>query len=108
VAALAVAVKSWTTYHGAFLNVCPAMELFRRLRTDPQGGTPMSSLAAERQEPVKMTRVREAVLRHLTAAFGCPRHHIHSGHTLWKAESRERRAESRKGGERRAESGEPD
>src|SRR5262249_22258205 len=77
-AAMGVAVKSWVTYHGAFLNVAPAMDVFRLLATDPAGGTPMSSLAAERQKNVKMTQAREAVVRHMVAALGCSRHHIYS------------------------------
>jgi lipoyl(octanoyl) transferase len=97
-AAVAVAVRRGVAYHGAIVNVCPAMELFRHVRTDPVGGTPMSSLAAERQQPLKMTRVRETVLRHMIEALGCRRHHIHAGHTLWRQQT-ERRAES---GERRA------
>jgi lipoyl(octanoyl) transferase len=83
-AALGVAVKSWVTYHGAFVNVAPAMDLFRLLTTDPEGLTPMSSLSAERQKNVKMTQVREAVVRHLVAALGCSRHHVYSGHPLWR------------------------
>ena len=83
-AAVAVAVRRWITYHGVLLNVCPAMELFRRVRTDPVGGTPMSSLAAERQQPLKMTRVRETVLRHMIEALGCRRHHVYAGHALWR------------------------
>jgi len=81
-AAVGVAVKSWVTYHGAFLNVAPAMDLFRALTTDPAGGTPMSSLAAERQKNVKMPHVREAVVRHLVAALGASRHHVYSKHPL--------------------------
>jgi lipoyl(octanoyl) transferase len=83
-AALGVAVRSWVTYHGAFLNVAPAMDLFRLLSTDPEGGTPMSSLAVERQKNLKMTKVREAVIRHLIESLGCPRHHVYTGHPLWR------------------------
>jgi lipoyl(octanoyl) transferase len=83
-AAIGVAVKSWVTYHGAFLNVAPAMDVFRLLATDPAGGAPMSSLAAERQKYVKMTQAREAAVRHMVAALGCVRHHVHSGHPLWR------------------------
>jgi lipoyl(octanoyl) transferase len=83
-AAVGVAVKGWIAYHGAFLNVSPAMDVFRVLTTDPAGGTPMSSLAAERQKNVKMPHVREALVRHLVASLGCSRHHVYSGHPLWR------------------------
>jgi len=89
-AALSVAVKSSTTYHGAYLNVAPAMDLFRHIRTDIRtnstGGSAMSSLAAERRVRIAMPRVREGVIRHLTAAFDCPRYHIYSGHPLFLRE----------------------
>lgn len=81
-AAFAVAVKHGITYHGAFINVSPAMELFRGVISDPRYGSPMSSLVAERQQPVRMTTVREAVVRHMCQAFGCQRFHVHTGHPL--------------------------
>jgi lipoyl(octanoyl) transferase len=81
-AAIGVSIKSWTTYHGAFLNVAPAMRLFRRIETDPTQKTPMSSLVVERQTAVKMTSVRGAVVRHLAAALGADRYHLHTSHPL--------------------------
>lgn len=82
VAVFGAAVKSWTTYHGAFINVCPAMPPFRHVVTDPTGRTRMTSLVLQRQRPVKMTSVREGLIRHLTAAFGCDRYHLYTGHSL--------------------------
>lgn len=81
VAAFGVAVKSWVTYFGAYLNVCPAMYLFRRIRTDA-GRAGMSSLAQERQQPVKMSAMRESLVRRLTAAWGLNRYHLYTGHPL--------------------------
>ncbi len=81
-AALGVAVKDWTTYHGAFINVCPDLSLFRWIRTDPVGHSPMSSLLAEHQRPIRMTQVRQTVIRRLTAALGCERFHVYTGHPL--------------------------
>jgi lipoate-protein ligase B len=83
-AVIGVAVKGWVTYHGAFLNVAPAMDIFRLLTTDPIGGTPMTSLAALQQKNVKMPHVREAVVRHVVGALGCSRHHVYTGHPLWR------------------------
>ncbi|HZZ73537.1 MAG TPA: hypothetical protein VFE24_14890 [Pirellulales bacterium] len=74
------AVKDWITYHGAFLNVAPEMSLFRRVVTDPLGRTSAGSLAQERQGHVAMPTVRSAVVRHLSAAFGCEKFHLHTGH----------------------------
>ncbi|MGE0608319.1 MAG: lipoyl(octanoyl) transferase LipB [Pirellulales bacterium] len=80
-----VAVKNSVTHHGAFLNVAPSMRLARRVDHDPVEQTPISSLVAERQQPVKMNRVRELVIRHLTAALDQPRFHLFTGHPLLAA-----------------------
>ena len=79
---LGVAVRNWVSYHGAFINVCPTMGLFRLVRTDPLECTRMSFLVAERGLAVRMTAVRTAVIRHLAEALGCPRCHMHTGHPL--------------------------
>jgi hypothetical protein len=50
--------------------------------SDPQGGTPASSLAAERRQPVRMAAVRATIVRHLATAFGCERYHLYTGHPL--------------------------
>lgn len=81
-AAIGAAVKNWTTYHGAFLNVAPAMRLVRRVVSDPADGEPMSSLMVERQGSVKMTAVRSGIVRHFAEAFGAARYHIHTSHPL--------------------------
>jgi lipoate-protein ligase B len=81
-AAFGVAVRDGVTYHGAFLNVCPSMGLFRVVETDPRGHIPMSCLVAERTGRVKMTEVRAELIRQLTSAFGCNRCHIYSSHPL--------------------------
>jgi lipoyl(octanoyl) transferase len=87
-AALGVAVRNWVTYYGAYLNVCPAMGLFRLVETDPAGQTRMSCLVAERRGPVRMTAVRAELVRHLAAAFGCDRYHLYTGHPLLRDDSR--------------------
>jgi lipoyl(octanoyl) transferase len=81
-AALGVAVKNWTTYYGAVINVHPTVQLFDRIDTDPAGGTHMSSLLAESGRPVRMSAVRSEVIVQLAAALGCDRYHLHSGHPL--------------------------
>jgi len=81
-AAFGVSVRDWTTMHGAFLNVCPSMGLFRLVDSDPVKGTLMSCLVAEQRKPVRMPTVRVELVRHLAAAFGCDRYHLHTGHPL--------------------------
>ena len=93
--AIAAAVKNWTTYHGAFINVSPAMHLFRHVRTSPDPVATMSSLVAESQRPIKMTSVRSAIVHHVAAAFDCDRFHIHSGHPFLIQESKVLRESAR-------------
>ncbi len=81
-AALGVAVKSWVSYFGAYLNVSPPMSLVRRVDSDLRKRGPMSSLVVERSQIVRMAGVRERVVRHLAEAFDSPRYHIHAGHPL--------------------------
>jgi len=79
-AALGVAVRNWVTYYGAFLNVCPTMGLFRLVEIDCRQEGRMSCLVAERRGRAKMTAVRAALVRHVTAALGCDRYHLYTGH----------------------------
>jgi lipoyl(octanoyl) transferase len=81
-AMIGVAVKSWTTYFGAYLNVDPALAAFRYVISDPEGGTPASSLAAERRQRAQMAAVRAAIVPRLAGAFGLERYHLYTGHPL--------------------------
>lgn len=85
-AAVGVAVRNWVTFHGAFVNVNPAMARFARVETVApedlpigQQGT-MSCLLAERRLPLRMASVRAALVPRLAASFACPRYHMHTGH----------------------------
>lgn len=80
--AFGVAVRDWVTYHGAFINVCPPLGLFRLVQNDPLNEAPMSCLVAERCQPVKMTSIRAELVRQLGELFDCDRCHVHTGHPL--------------------------
>ena len=77
-----MAVRHWITYYGAYLNVCPAMGLFRLVRSDPLRQAPMSCLVAERCGPVRMTGVRSALVCRLAERFNCDRYHLYTGHPM--------------------------
>jgi lipoyl(octanoyl) transferase len=77
-AAVAVAVRHGVACHGAFINVNPQMRDQARIEVAP--GRAMSSVLSERPLPVRMATVRAALVAHLAAAFGCQRHHLHTGH----------------------------
>jgi lipoyl(octanoyl) transferase len=83
---LGVAVRDWVTWHGALLNVSPAMGLFRLVQSDPTGQTPAGSIAAERCGVMRMATVRAVLVRHLTEAFGCDRYHLYTGHPWLKSQ----------------------
>lgn len=82
IASLGVAVKNWTSYFGAYVNVSPPRRLLSAVQTDSRRRAPMSSLAIERQQPTQMSRVRESLVRNVAAAFDAPRYNIHTGHSL--------------------------
>ena len=86
IAALGVAVRDWVTWQGAYLNVSPALGLFRLVDSDPQGQTPMGSIAAERCGVVRMATVRAVLMQRLTEAFGCDRFHLYTGHPWLKSQ----------------------
>lgn len=79
-AAVGASVRHSVTGHGAILGVNPDMRDQSRIDVAP--GRTMSSLLSERPQPIKMTAVRAALVAHLAAAFGCQRHHLHTGHPL--------------------------
>ncbi len=82
VAVVGAAVKNWTTYHGAFINVSPAIQLFRPVQTDALSRQPMSSLAAQLHHPPRMAALRAELVPQLATAFGCGRYHLYTGHPL--------------------------
>jgi lipoyl(octanoyl) transferase len=84
IAAIGAAVRDWVTWHGAFLNVSPSLGMFRLVQSDPSNHVPMSSLSAERRSVVRMATVRAVLVQHLTAAFGCERYHLYTGHPWLK------------------------
>jgi lipoyl(octanoyl) transferase len=78
-AMLGIAVRNWVAYHGAFINVEPAMGLFRLLEAKSPHPIRMTSLVAEVGRAARMASVRAAVIGQLAAAFGCDRCHVSSG-----------------------------
>jgi lipoyl(octanoyl) transferase len=81
-AAFGAAVRHEVAFHGAFVNVCPPMGLFRLVQSDPIEQISMSCLVAELGKPTKMTTVRAELVCRLADAFGCDRYHLHTGHPL--------------------------
>jgi lipoyl(octanoyl) transferase len=82
IATVGVAVTRWITYHGLTLNVGPYLHLFDVLDEPGIGKAPLryTSMESRRQRYTAMSKVREALVRHLEEAFGLERHHIYTRH----------------------------
>lgn len=84
VASLGVAVTRWVAYHGIALNVGPFLAPFQLLdEPDPAGATiRYTSMEAHRQRPIAMSRIREAIIRHVEQVFGLERNVLFTTHPL--------------------------
>lgn len=88
-AAVTVAVRRGIASHGVFVNVCPALSAYRRVRTiagapafgEPSGGT-MGSVEADVRRRIRMPDARTALVRGIADAFGFERTHVHAGFPL--------------------------
>lgn len=78
---LGVAVRDWISYFGAYLNINPSLDLFRRVQC---GGTlePMTSLERERHGPLRPALVRERLLELFLTRFGFARVSLFFHHPL--------------------------
>ena len=84
VASVGVAVSRWIAYHGVTLNVGPYLDLFDILEEPGGVSGPLrqTSMESRRQRHTPMSRVREALIRHLERVLGLERHHVYTGHPL--------------------------
>jgi lipoyl(octanoyl) transferase len=79
-AALGVSVRNWVSGYGAFVNVHPALDLFRHVTTVADASQPMTSLERERRGPVRPSLVRERLVEHFRSRFGFARVALFSDH----------------------------
>jgi lipoyl(octanoyl) transferase len=80
-----VAVRSWISSHGLFVNVNPQMDFLRLVRTESWRST---SLTAQRGNSVTMSAVRESLVRVLAARLEYDRYHLYTGHPLLRRTKR--------------------
>ena len=85
-AAVGIAVRRGVAGHGGFVNVCPALEMFQRVRTAavPPGGQPstmatMGSVEAELRRKVRIQDARTVLVETIAAGCGFSRTQIQSG-----------------------------
>jgi lipoyl(octanoyl) transferase len=82
IATMGIAVTRWIAYHGLTLNVGPDLGLFAVLEEPGIGRSPLhqTSMESRRQRPTAMSKVREALVRHLEEALGVEDHHVYTHH----------------------------
>jgi lipoyl(octanoyl) transferase len=85
-AAVGMAVRRGVVAHGAFVNVCPALDVHQRIvssrRLQADGSTAtvtMGSVEADIQRRVRLQDARTALVEQLADAFGFEQIHIQSG-----------------------------
>lgn len=85
-AAVGIAVRRGVACHGGFVNVCPALEMFHRVRTAavPPGGQPstmatMGSVEAELRRKIRIQEARTVLVESIAAGCGFSRTQIQSG-----------------------------
>jgi lipoyl(octanoyl) transferase len=84
IAAVGVAVRDWVTYHGAFLNISPDLELYRSFRWDSANAPPMTSMARECRSYVRPSQVRERIVEHFASGIGFDRISLFMDHPSLK------------------------
>jgi lipoyl(octanoyl) transferase len=84
IATVGVAVSRSIAYHGLTLNVGPYLDPFDVIEEPGIGRAPLrlTSMEARRQRHTSMSKVREALIRHLEQVFSLERHHIYTQHPL--------------------------
>jgi lipoyl(octanoyl) transferase len=80
-----VAVRSWISSHGLFVNVNPQMDFLRLVRSENWRST---SLTAQRGTTLTMPAVRESLVRLLAARLEYDRYHLYTGHPLLRRTKR--------------------
>jgi len=78
---IGAAIKSWISYHGAFLNVCPNLDWMQLCHSNSLHRR-STSLSTERMGAVSMHTVRESLARLLAQTCGYHRYHIYTGHPM--------------------------
>ena len=80
-AQLGLAVRSWVSYQGLYLNLSPRMDV-QRLLCVPWFESRLTSLSAQLVKPMSMAAVRESIVRRLASRLGYERFFLYTGHPL--------------------------
>jgi len=80
IAAAGVAVRDWVATFGLYLNINPALDLFRQVRWGGPLEAPMTSLERERRGRVRPALVRQRLVEHFANHFACGRQALFTDH----------------------------
>lgn len=83
IAIVGAAVKSWVSYHGVFVNVCPSM-LTQRIVHPEHPDIRLTSIAAQQMRQTSMHSIRERLVRNLAERLGYAEYRLFTGHPLLK------------------------
>lgn len=84
---LGVAVRSWVSYHGVFIDVEPKVDWDQFVKPHPTQER-MTSLSVQCGKLVSMSSVRESLARRIAEQMGYSRTHVYTGHPLLGREKR--------------------
>lgn len=82
-AQIGIAVRSWVSSHGLFLNVSPNLTWTRLAQPVSPSGR-LTSLQAARSKPVSIPTIRESLIHHLAGRLEYGRLHLYTGHRFLK------------------------
>ena len=80
IGAAGVAVRDWVATFGLYLNLNPALDLFRQVRWGSEREPPMTSLERERRGRVRPAFVRQRLVEHFANHFACGRLALFTDH----------------------------
>lgn len=81
-AAVGVSVRDWVTAYGAYVNIHPALDLFRGVTAVADCDWPMTSLERERRGSVRPSLVRARLIEHFLSRFGFSRVSLFTDHPV--------------------------
>lgn len=86
-ASVGISLNRGVTQHGIYLNVSPDLTLHREILF-PGRSPSVTSLAALSMRNLRMSSVRESLVRHLAKNLGYKEYHAQTGHRLLKRTKR--------------------
>lgn len=94
---MGIAVRDWVAYHGAVLNIHPALDAFSLVQCGGPKELPMTSIERERHAPLSPALVRQRLIEHFVAQFGFARMTLFTDHPVLERKTGSNALASRSG-----------